>query len=259
MVNQKDLAPVSIIMPAYNCSKTISESIDSVINQTFRNWELIVVDDCSRDNTVEIVKKYQKKFNNIALIILKKNGGVGVCRNIGVNKARNDWIAFLDSDDLWEKNKLQKQISFIKKETNARLVFTGSSFIDNNGEKKKFVLDVPERVNYDQLLSHNIISCSSVLVKKEEMLKHPMPKDRMIHEDFVTWLSILKGGKIAYGIHEPLLVYRLSSGSKSRNKIRAAWMNWHVYSYMGIPILKIVILMAKYISVSLMKYIRLAK
>lgn len=248
---------VSVIIPTYNSAGTIQYTLQSVLNQTYKNWEIIVVDDCSVDQTCSFVENIGQSFPNIHLIRMKRNVGVAMARNVGVKYSKYEILAFLDSDDIWENDKLFLQIKMINKYPNASLFYTGSSFIDGLGNKKKYILNVPQSVSYEKLLEKNIISCSSVLVKKSLYLKYPMPNDKKLHEDFVTWLQILKEGGYAYGVQEPLLIYRLTPKSKSRNKLSALRMNWNVYVYLKIPFLKRVFLMGKYIKANVIKYLRI--
>ncbi len=228
---------VSIVMPAFNAAASISESIDSVLGQTYRDWELIIINDCSCDATADIVRGYREKDSRIVILTNGENQGVSSTRNRGVREAKGDWIAFLDSDDLWTPDKLERQMRLVQGEQAnggmPDLVFTGSAFIDSSGRPADYHLEVPERISYHELLKQNLISCSSVLVRKELVLKYPMEHDDM-HEDYAVWLQILKNGGHAYGINEPLLIYRLSQSSKSGNKKKAAVMTYRVYRFMGL-------------------------
>lgn len=223
---------VSIVMPAYNCEKFIEEAVASVEAQTYKNWELIIVEDRSTDKTWEIVQKLEKE--KIRICQNENNLGVARTRNRGVAIAQGNWIAFLDSDDIWREDKLEKQVALLSSKKEAVLIFTASAFMDEAGTSKKYILHVPECLSKKQLLKQNLISCSSVLVKKELLQQYPFPAGRMIHEDFVVWLQILSCGSSAYGIDEPLLIYRLSDQSKSGNKIKAAAMNWNAYRFVGL-------------------------
>lgn len=254
-----DIDGVSVIIPTYNSSKTITESMDSVVSQEYKKWEIIVIDDCSKDDTCKKIEEYLKKYSNIKLLRMPQNVGVSAARNRGVKAAKYDWISFLDSDDLWEKTKLEKQVALFHKHPNGVLFYTGSSFIDEVGNAKNYVLSVPTSINYKKLLPHNIISCSSVLVQKKQLFKYKMPECNEIHEDFLTWLRILRSGKKAYGATEPLLIYRLSSNSKSSNKLHAARMNWRVYKELNLSVFKRILLMCDYAFRSLYKYFRIEK
>lgn len=224
---------ISIIMPAYNAERYIEESIKSVLAQTWKTWELLIVDDCSTDKTQLIVNRCAAEDKRILLLSNPRNLGVAGTRNRGVQEAHGDWIAFLDSDDLWTPDKLTLQVDLIKK-TNALFTFTGSSFIDENGMGLSYILLVPSEISYKELLKQNLISCSSVLISKPLLLSHPMSAGN-IHEDFAAWLTILRDMDIsAYGVNKPALIYRIHSSSKSAQKWKAAIMNWNVYRKIGL-------------------------
>ena len=223
---------VSIIMASYNADKTISAAIKSVIAQTYTNWELLVVNDCSTDNTLVVSETFDDP--RIRIINNVNNLGVSETRAEGLAEARGDWIAILDSDDKWRPEKLQKQIDLIRK-TNAELVYTGSGFMNENGIIRDWVLHVPPFLTFKRLLKQNLISNSSALVKKELYRRFYAYGDNM-HEDYAIWLGITKSGIKAYGIDEPLLIYRISKSSKSSSKIKAAKMNWNTYRYVGLSL-----------------------
>ncbi|MGL4548992.1 glycosyltransferase family 2 protein [Eubacterium aggregans] len=224
---------ISIVMPAYNAEKFIADSIQSVLKQTYQAFELIIIDDCSSDNTGLLVQSLVSKNDKMFYSRNEQNLGVAETRNIGVSKARGDWIAFLDSDDLWREDKLEKQVMLLKKVPSAKLLFTGSAFINETGQAYHYTSQVPARISYLELLKQNLISCSSVLVLKKYMLKYPM-QGRGIHEDFLVWLKVLQDEAFAYGVNEDLLIYRLSSQSKSSNKFKAIGMNLSVYRTLGL-------------------------
>lgn len=255
MLNEKTL--VSIIMPAYNAEKTIGAAIESVLSQTYQNFELIVVNDFSTDSTANIVKNFIKKESRIRLLSHKYNQGVSLTRKHGVEAATGDWIAFLDSDDAWQPQKLAKQVA-LQQETNGQLFFTGSAFMNANGDRIDWVLHVPRTISYRQLLKQNLISNSSVLIKKDAYLRCALIGDDM-HEDFACWLCFLHEGNVAYGIDEPLLIYRLSAKSKSGNKFKAAKMNWNTYKAIGLNFVQKIYYMSWYIFKGLMKYKNLAE
>ena len=229
---QNDFGLISIIMAAYNAEKTIEQAINSVLSQTYTNFELLVVNDCSTDRTAELVKSIAAKDSRVRLISNVKNNGVSYTRKHGLEEAKGSWIAILDSDDAWAPEKLEKQIDF-QRRTNADLLFTGSAFMDSEGQSIGWYLHAPAEVTYRQLLKQNVLSNSSALVRKELYAKHYAVGDDM-HENFAIWLSILKEGKKAYGVDEPLLIYRIAKSSKSGNKVKAAKMNWNTYRYVGL-------------------------
>ncbi len=239
-------------MAAYNAEKTIKQAIDSVIAQTFQNWELIIVNDCSVDSTGEILKKFSLIDNRIKVIDNKKNSGASLSRKTALENARGEWIAILDSDDLWERDKLRRQL-YVAHKMDAKIVFTGSAFIDENDEMMDWQLHVPKTIKYRSLLKQNLISNSSVLVKRDLYEKYYAVGDNM-HEDFAIWLQILKIGIIAYGIDKPLLIYRISRKSKSGNKLKAARMNWNAYRYVGLNLIQAGYYMVWYTVKGLLKY-----
>ncbi len=223
---------ISVIMPAYNAEKTIKYAIESVLNQTYRDFELIVINDCSTDNTESVIANYVKKDSRVIHLNNQYNAGVSYTRNRAVECARGEWIAFLDSDDIWRSNKLEKQMCLVKSIDNAVLIYTASSFISSEGEPYSYILAAEEKIDYSTLLKKNLISCSSAVVKSSMMKKIKMPNDAM-HEDYYVWLKILKEHKYAYGINEPLLIYRLSNNSKSSKRLKSAKMLYNTYRALG--------------------------
>lgn len=223
-------------MAAYNAENTIGQAITSVIQQTYTDFELIIINDCSTDRTVDVINEFIKRDTRIILINNSKNMGVSYTRKHGLDEAKGSWIAILDSDDLWLPEKLAKQVEFQKK-TNADLLYTGSGFMNVDGKQINWKLNVPEVITYRQLLKQNILSNSSALVRKDLYEKYYVIGDDM-HEDFAIWLQILRNGIKAYGINEPLLIYRLDDKSKSGNKLKAAMMNWSTYRYIGLNLLE---------------------
>ncbi|WP_242945125.1 glycosyltransferase family A protein [Oribacterium sp. C9] len=245
-------------MPAYNAAGTIRASIDSLINQSFNDWELLVIDDCSSDDTVKEVEKLIEETSgyDIRLIKNEENRGVAYSRNHGIELSNGEWIAFLDSDDMWERDKLEKQIKHAKElALNEGLIFTGSSFISKDNRRLDYILHVPEMIDRKSLLKQNLISCSSVLVSRKLIMKYKFPEGiKTIHEDFAVWLDVLREIKIAYGIDEPLLIYRIASDSKSGKKSKAAVMNWNTYKYVGLSAIERVYYMLHYIINGIMKW-----
>lgn len=248
-------ALVSIVMPAYNCEKYVVEAINSVLVQTYRNWELLVLDDGSKDNTIRIIEEFSQKDSRIKALPNGRNMGVSATRNRGIELATGDWIAFLDSDDMWEPLKLEKQFNVVEKKS-AEFLFTGSSFINEEGEPFKGIFEVPEKVTYKKLRNQNVISCSSVLVKKKYFKNIKMEKDEM-HEDYAVWLRILKLGVTAYGVNEPLLIYRNSRNSKSGNKMKTVKMTYKVFRFVGINPIGSAYFMMRHVFASVGKYKRI--
>jgi len=220
---------ISIIMPAYNAEATISESIDSVLAQTYDNWELIVVDDASTDSSPRIIQDYATKDTRIRSLQNPKNSGVAATRNRAIANAGGKYLAFLDSDDLWHKDKLEKQLNLMQT-TGAKISFTATSYITKSGHMSSYIQEVPPTFTYQNLLRRNLMSCSSVMVELATML--PFPKGHM-HEDYATWLQIIRNTGHACGLNEPLLIYRLSDTSKSAKRLNSAVMIWNAYRHVG--------------------------
>ncbi len=218
---------VSIITPVYNSSRYIKETIESVLKQTYSNFEMICVDDCSTDNSGYLIKQYQQEDNRIKYIRLDKNSGAAFSRNIALESARGRYIAFLDSDDIWEKDKLDIQINFMK-ENQAGFSFTSYQMMDISGNLFDRIIKVPNKINYSGLLKNTIIGCLTVVIDKRIVGDFRMPQVRN-SQDYATWLQILKQGHIAYGINQNLARYRKVTGSISNNKLKALKSNWKVY------------------------------
>lgn len=233
----KDEPLISVIIPLYNSERYIKETLESVINQTYRNIEVIIIDDNSNDSGLDIVKNYCKNDNRIRYYSNEKNSGVSFSRNRGVNLSWGEWIAFIDSDDKWEKNKIEEQVK-LASEKKGEFIFTGSSFIDESDKKYPGIYSVPESIGYNELLKSNYISCSSVLIKKKYLLKYPFGRDD-IHEDYSCWLKVLREESVvALGVQKPLLIYRISKKSKSGNKIKSAKMVYGSYRDIGLSVVE---------------------
>lgn len=214
---------VSIITPSYNSEKFISETIESVLSQTYQNWEILIVDDVSPDNANEIIEEYIKKDSRIKL---DKNSGAAVARNMAIEEAKGRFIAFLDADDIWEKDKLEKQIKFMIKNDYA-FTYTAYEKVDENGNFLEN-MGIPEKLNYQTLLKANIIGCLTVMYDIEKLGKIYMPTNTK-REDFATWLNILKKINFAYGITDSLAQYRVYASQSSGKKINMAKENWKLY------------------------------
>ena len=161
---------VSIIVPVYNSEKFIEDTINTVKQQTYKNWELILVNDCSTDKSKEIIEEYIKKDEKMKLINLEKNSGAAIARNTGIEKAKGRYIAFLDADDLWNKEKLEKQIKFMK-DNDYKFTFTGYEFADENGRGNGKIVKVPEKINYKKALKNTTIWTSTVMFDIKKLNK----------------------------------------------------------------------------------------
>lgn len=218
---------VSIITPLYNSSDFIAETIESVLNQTYSEWEMIIVDDCSTDNSVEIVKEYANKDKRINLIVLEENIGAAAARNVALENASGRFIAFLDSDDLWKSDKLKKQTDFMKK-NNIAFSFSSYEVINQDGSKTGKTINAPMSISYSQYLKNTIIGCLTVLIDKSKTGDFKMPLIKSSH-DMALWLLLMRKGILAYGINETLASYRLVENSNTAQKWKAAKDVWKVY------------------------------
>ena len=241
---------VSVIMPAYNGEKYIGKAIESVLAQRVP-LELLVIDDCSTDGTELAVMKYMES-GNIRYIRNEKNLGAAGSRNRGVKEARGKYIAFLDADDWWGEGKLAEQTEVMEL-TGCMICSTGRELMQPDGHTTGKYIPVNERITYKDLLKHNSINCSSVLLRREDALAFPMEHDDS-HEDYITWLKILRRGGFAAGINKPYLKCRLSEGGKSRNKLKSAAMTYQVYKYMGYGRLKSLVFFISYAFHGVWKY-----
>ena len=218
---------VSIITPAFNAEKYINDNILSVVSQTYCHWELIIVDDCSVDGTVQSVKKWQERDERIRLFCNRKNLGPGPSRNLAVEKSQGRFVAFLDSDDIWLPEKLQTQVN-IMLDREAVMSFASYETIDEKGKLIGKVIKAPIELGYESLLRNTVIGCLTVMVDK---LKYPCIKmpDIPCRQPLVLWLKILRETGPAVGIPQVLARYRVRSDSISSNKYVAAKQVWQVY------------------------------
>lgn len=224
---KQNYGKVSIIMPSYNTAKFIDEAINSVIKQTYIDWELIIVDDCSTDETDVIVAKYLtdgriKYFKN------EVNSGAAVTRNRALNEVTGKWIAFLDSDDLWAAEKLEKQLSFMSNGDIA-FSFTDYDVIDETGIVKTTFVPRKESYTYKDILKSCSIGCLTVVYNAELLGKVKMPESAEKREDVACWLSILKNGTNGTCLHISLAKYRMHSHSVSSKKVKMLKYQWRLY------------------------------
>ncbi|MCK9515359.1 MAG: glycosyltransferase family 2 protein [Ottowia sp.] len=217
---------VSIITPLYNCSRFISETIKSVLEQTYSDWELILVDDCSTDNSLEVAQQFAEKDSRIKIISLDENSGAAVARNMAIELANARYIAFLDSDDRWRPEKLERQIEFMK-EKKIDFCYAAYEKLSQDGKIVGHVR-VPNRVSYIDLLKVCSIGCLTAVYDTVNLGKVYMPLIRK-RQDLGLWLRILKKIDYAYGISDPLAYYQLRDDSISANKKLAAQYTWRLY------------------------------
>lgn len=218
---------VSIITPTYNSSKYICQTIESIINQTYENWELLVTDDCSTDNTVELVKNYIKSDKRIKLFILKKNSGAGIARNNSIKQANGRYIAFCDSDDKWKPEKLARQLNFLKS-NNLSFTYCSYDVISENGDFIK-TIKPPLELSFSKMLKNNYVGCLTAVYDQDLLGKLYMSEIRK-RQDWTLWLKILKLIDNTYGQTESLAIYRYRSKSISSNKFEMLKYTWLIYS-----------------------------
>lgn len=218
---------VSIITPSYNSKKFIKDTIESVKLQTYKNWEMIIVDDCSTDDSVNYIKALIKNENRVKLIALNKNVGAAEARNKALEIAQGEYIAFLDSDDIWMNNKLEKQLKFME-DNGYSFTFTAYQPFSEDGLENYKIINVPTELDYVQYCKNTIIGCLTVVINKNEVGDFRMPNIRSSH-DMALWLLIMKRGFKAYGLNENLAKYRLVGSSNTANKTKAAKDVWRVY------------------------------
>lgn len=224
---------VSIVTPAYNAARFIGESINSVLAQTYPHWEMIIVDDCSKDNTRELVEQYTQKDPRIRLLKQSKNGGPALARDMAIQAAKGRYIAFLDTDDLWLPTKLEDQLKFMEEKV-AAISFTGFRRMTEIGDVVGRLIPVPDYLTYSQSLKNTALATSTVVVDRETT--GPLEMKEAPCDDFVLWSDILNRGFVAYGLKKELMRYRVVSSSWSRNKFKYAKKVWDTYRYMGLSV-----------------------
>jgi glycosyltransferase involved in cell wall biosynthesis len=221
-------ALVSIITPMFNSEAYISDAIKSVINQTYKNWELLLIDDCSTDKTLEIAQSFLDKYPNIKLLINPTNLGAAITRNRGIEAAKGDYIAFLDGDDLWKPEKLQKQLDFLDME-DCDVCFSSYSLINEQGNLLNKEVKALKILTFQKLLKSNYIGNLTGMYNAKVLGKITSPNLRK-RQDWLLWLTaIKKSGKPAKGIQESLAYYRVRKDSMSSNKLHLIKYNYLVY------------------------------
>lgn len=218
---------VSIITPSYNSEKFISQTINSILNQTYSNWELIITDDCSTDNTLSILEEYAKKDGRIKIYKLKVNAGAALARNNSLKYCNSNYVTFIDSDDSWDKEKLFLQLAFMQK-NNYPISFTSYRLLNESGEELNRIVPVKKEINYNSYLKNTIIGMSTSMVNTN--LTGPLKfKDIRTRHDAYLWITLLKKGFNAYGLDKTLASYRVRQDSISSNKFKAVKQVWRLY------------------------------
>ena len=237
---------ISIVMPSYNCSSFIKETVDTVISQTYKNWELIIVDDCSTDDTLMVLKQLTKQDSRIQYIKLEKNSGAAVARNMGIAVSKGEYIAFLDSDDLWREDKLEKQVAFMT-DNKCKFSFTGYDLVDKNGNSLNKIVYAPNKISYDRLLYDTPVFTSTVMYNRSFFKDERMPVMKN-GEDVAMWLQMVKKVPYACGLQECLVSYKKRDASLSSGVITKLKRRWAIYRVAEkIPLYKACILYIQYL------------
>lgn len=213
-------------MPAYNASTNIEEAINTVMNQTYKNWELIIINDCSKDDTWDIITRISNNESRIVLINLEENMGVARARNNGIKIAKGKYLAFLDSDDGWFETKLEKQVALLET-TDEYFCVSSYVVIDETGNSKNKIFVPKDRISWKSQLKGSNIGLLTVLIDIEKTGKFEMPNKG--HEDYITWSNLLEKNGSAISIHEPLAYYREGNVSVSSNKFKTAKWQYDIY------------------------------
>lgn len=219
---------ISIVMPVFNAAAWLEQTVASVQTQTHQDWELIAVDDCSSDGSFCMLQKMAEKDGRIRPVRLEENIGAARTRNEGIRLARGRYLAFLDSDDLWKKTKLEKELAFLK-ERQAAFAFTAYEFGDENGIGNGKIVRVPQTLSYKEALSRTIIFTTTVMFDLEKIDRSLIFMPDVKSEDTATWWRILRAGYTACGLNENLAVYRRPKNSLSSNKLEAVRRIWNLY------------------------------
>lgn len=244
---------VSVIMPAYQAEKYIEAAIRSVMAQTLTDWELLVLIDGSTDRTARIAQSLAAEDSRIRVLCNEQNLGAAGSRNRGLELCAGDYVAFLDSDDLWRPNKLERQIAAMNRE-NADFSYTSYAIIDETGAVSRPDYRVPAKLDFQKLLGENVIGCSTVMLRGELARKYRFSTD-FYHEDYVLWLELLRHGCRAAGCEEVLGSWRLIAGSRSFHKGNAAKNRWRIYRhYLKLPLHKSIRAFCAYALAGLRKY-----
>jgi len=225
----KQTQKISIITPTFNSESFIKFTYQSILNQTYKNWEWLVTDDNSSDNTCFILAGIAQEDSRVIFTTQTKNSGAAVTRNISLSLATGELVAFVDSDDLWMPNKLEKQVKFMSKGID--FSFTAYELINSKGISLNRIIDETKgiSVNYNDMLRKKAtIGCSTVIIRRSSFSSLSMPLIRT-GQDYAFWLKLLKSGKKAYLLPDVLTRYRILPNSISRNKVKKAQRQWQIY------------------------------
>lgn len=227
----KDYGLVSIITPNWNCEKFIAETIESVQTQTYQNWEMLIQDDCSTDGSLQVACRYAENDSRIKIEVNPKNSGAAVSRNNAIKRSKGIYLAYLDSDDIWVPEKLEKQLAFMEKHQ-CDACFSRYEHMDTDGVSFGVQAQVKKKVTYSDLLIHDWFGCLTLIYKQnlnDKIYGADVPKAN----DYALFLNVMKDIKFAYGLDECLAAYRIRKGSVSRNKWKKVEHHIHVLQTVG--------------------------
>lgn len=247
---------ISVIMSAYNAEAFIVGAITSVQAQSLKDWELLVIDDGSIDNTCGIIEEFVQRDNRIHLIKNDENFGVAKTRNIGMEIFHGKYVAFLDSDDYWYPEMLEKMVARAE-ETDADIVYCSYELVDESGKKVCNDFLVPTQTTFKESIVRSVITCSTVLITRELARTYRFPTN-MYHEDIAMWFQILRDGGKAYGVTDILAAYRQRRGSRSASKVKSAFRRWKIYrKHLKMPFLQSVWVLVRYAYYGIIKFRRI--
>ena len=227
----------SVILPVYNSERYLNRTVNSVIQQTMSDFELLAIDDCSTDGSVQLLERWREKDNRITILCNTENQGVAAVRNQAIAAAQGKYIAFLDSDDTWQSMKLERQLQFME-QTGCDFCCTAYSMVDEEGKHIKNRMLPWQSIRLEDLLKENYICCSSVMLRSQLAKEHAM-NGNYAHEDYVYWLELLQSGAQGGVLNQCLTNYRLAQTSRSANKLKAAQGRWQVYrKYLGYGVMR---------------------
>ena len=253
IVENREQPKITVIMPAYNAEQFIEAAIRSVMAQTVTDWELLVIDDGSRDGSCAVVEMLAAQDPRVRLLRNEQNMGVANTRNRGLSLCRGQFAAFLDSDDIWLPDKLEKQLQLLEN-TGAELCYTSYGIMDAQGTPSRGDYLVPAKADFGKLLKENVIGCSTVLLRQQTAQNYRFDTG-LHHEDYALWLRMLKDGVRAAGCTEVLVRWRLIENSRSFDKRKSARSRWIIYrDYMKLPLHQSVWAFGNYAFASVKKY-----
>lgn len=227
----------SVILPVYNSERYLNRTIVSVLQQTMTAFELLALDDCSTDSSVQLLKRWAGKDSRLHIVCNTENQGVAAMRNQGIRMAQSEYIAFLDSDDTWQSTKLEQQLQFME-QTGCDFCCTAYSMVNDEGKRLKSRMLPQQDIQLEDLLKENYICCSSVMLRSQVAKQHTM-NGSYAHEDYVYWLELLQSGAKGGVLNQCLTNYRLAQASRSANKLQAACGRWQVYrDYLGYGVVR---------------------